>query len=52
MRGVPCLTTVQALAAAVQGIEALRAGEIGVAPLQEHHSRIRAARETAEEATS
>jgi carbamoyl-phosphate synthase large subunit len=44
-RGVPCLTTVQALAAAVQGIEALRSGEIGVAPLQEHHARIRAHRE-------
>jgi len=45
LRGVPCLTTVQALAAAVQGIEALRGGEVGVAPLQEHHLRIRAARE-------
>jgi carbamoyl-phosphate synthase large subunit len=44
LRGVPCLTTVQALAAAVQGIEALRGGDIGVAPLQEHHLRIRAAR--------
>jgi carbamoyl-phosphate synthase large subunit len=44
MRGVPCLTTVQALAAAVQGIEALRSGEVGVAPLQEHHRTIRAAR--------
>ncbi|MDQ1746425.1 MAG: carbamoyl-phosphate synthase large subunit [Frankiaceae bacterium] len=44
LRGVPCLTTVQALAAAVQGIEALRGGEIAVAPLQEHHVRIRAAR--------
>jgi carbamoyl-phosphate synthase large subunit len=44
MRGVPCLTTIQALAAAVQGIEALRGGEVGVAPLQEHHQAIRAAR--------
>ena len=44
LRGVPCLTTVQALAAAVQGIEALRGGEIAVAPLQEHHVRIRTAR--------
>jgi carbamoyl-phosphate synthase large subunit len=44
LRGVPCLTTVQALAAAVQGIEALRGGEIGVASLQEHHQVIRAAR--------
>src|SRR5947208_2990800 len=41
LRGVPCLTTVQALAAAVQGIEALRGGEIGVASLQEHHQVIR-----------
>jgi carbamoyl-phosphate synthase large subunit len=48
-RGVPCLTTVQALAAAVQGIEALRSGDIGVAPLQEHHARIAAHRATGEE---
>ncbi len=32
--GIPCLTTVQALAAAVQGIEAEIAGSIGVRPLQ------------------
>ncbi len=32
---VPCLTTVQALTAAVQGIEALMAGGLGVRPLQE-----------------
>jgi carbamoyl-phosphate synthase large subunit len=44
MRGIPCLTTVQALGAAVQGIEALRGGEIGVAPLQQLHSRIQASR--------
>jgi carbamoyl-phosphate synthase large subunit len=44
MRGVPCLTTVQALGAAVQGIEALRSGEIAVAPLQHHHAIITAAR--------
>jgi carbamoyl-phosphate synthase large subunit len=43
-RGIPCLTTVQALAAAVQGIEALRSGEIGVAPLQQHHRLIVASR--------
>jgi carbamoyl-phosphate synthase large subunit len=43
-RGIPCLTTVQALAAAVQGIEALRSGEIGVAPLQRHHELIVASR--------
>ena len=44
LRGVPCLTTVQALAAAVQGIEALRSGEIGVGSLQEHHRVSGAAR--------
>ncbi len=35
-RGVPCITTVQGLAAAVQGIEAQRSGEIGVRSLQEY----------------
>jgi carbamoyl-phosphate synthase large subunit len=44
-RGIPCLTTVQALGAAVQGIEALRAGDIGVAPLQRHHTGIVSARD-------
>jgi carbamoyl-phosphate synthase large subunit len=44
VRGIPCLTTVQALGAAVQGIEALRGGEIGVAPLQRHHALIVSAR--------
>ena len=34
-RGVPCITTVQGLAATVQGIEALISGEIGVRSLQE-----------------
>ena len=34
-RGVPCITTVQGLAATVQGIEALIKGETGVRPLQE-----------------
>jgi carbamoyl-phosphate synthase large subunit len=47
VRGIPCLTTVQALGAAVQGIEALRGGEIGVAPLQRHHELITAARHQA-----
>jgi carbamoyl-phosphate synthase large subunit len=45
IRGIPCLTTVQALGAAVQGIEALRAGDIGVAPLQRHHTGIVSARD-------
>jgi carbamoyl-phosphate synthase large subunit len=44
-RGVPCLTTVQALAAAVQGIEALSRGEVGVRSLQEHAEHLTAARE-------
>ena len=41
-RGVPCITTVQGLAAAVQGIEALLAGEVGVRPLQEYGQDLRA----------
>ncbi|GAA2418607.1 carbamoyl-phosphate synthase large subunit [Streptomyces glaucosporus] len=44
-RGVPCLTTVQALAAAVQGIDALNRGEVSVRSLQEHAERLIAARE-------
>jgi carbamoyl-phosphate synthase large subunit len=36
--GVPCVTTVQGLLAAVQGIEALRAGGSAPAPLQEYHA--------------
>ncbi|MEU4897359.1 carbamoyl-phosphate synthase large subunit [Streptomyces sp. NPDC044780] len=44
-RGVPCLTTVQALAAAVQGIEALGRGSVGVRSLQEHAEHLTAARE-------
>ncbi|MGY4954689.1 carbamoyl-phosphate synthase large subunit [Streptomyces nigrescens] len=44
-RGVPCLTTVQALAAAVQGIEAVSRGDVGVRSLQEHAEHLTAARE-------
>ncbi|MCL2553483.1 MAG: carbamoyl-phosphate synthase large subunit, partial [Actinomycetia bacterium] len=44
-RGVPCLTTVQALAAAVQGIDALVRGDISVGSLQEHAEHLTAARE-------
>jgi carbamoyl-phosphate synthase large subunit len=36
VRGVPCITTAQGLGAAVQGIEALIAGDLGVRSLQEH----------------
>jgi carbamoyl-phosphate synthase large subunit len=43
-RGVPCLTTVQALAAAVQGIDALTHGGIGVRSLQAHAARLALAR--------
>ena len=35
-RGVPCVTTVQGLGAAVQGIEAIQRGEVGVRSLQEY----------------
>jgi carbamoyl-phosphate synthase large subunit len=40
-RGIPCVTTVQGLAAAVQGIEAITRGEVGVRSLQEHATRLR-----------
>jgi carbamoyl-phosphate synthase large subunit len=35
-RGVPCVTKVQGLGAAVQGIEAIQRGEVGVRSLQEY----------------
>ncbi|MFI7235668.1 hypothetical protein, partial [Streptomyces cyaneofuscatus] len=41
-RSVPCLTTVQALAAAVQGIDALNHGDVGVRTLQEHGEQLTA----------
>ncbi|MFF8845939.1 carbamoyl-phosphate synthase large subunit [Streptomyces sp. NPDC015127] len=44
-RSVPCLTTVQALAAAVQGIDALNHGGVGVRSLQEHAEHLTAARD-------
>ncbi len=44
-RSVPCLTTVQALAAAVQGIDALHRGDVGVRSLQEHAQHLTAARD-------
>jgi carbamoyl-phosphate synthase large subunit len=37
--GIPCITTVQGILAAVQGIEALRAGRPVPRPLQEYHAR-------------
>jgi carbamoyl-phosphate synthase large subunit len=39
LTNIPCITTVQGLAAAVQGIEALRAGDIGVRSLQDWMAR-------------
>jgi carbamoyl-phosphate synthase large subunit len=44
-RAIPCITTVQGLWAAVQGIEAIDRDEVGVRSLQEHASRLRAAAE-------
>jgi len=41
LRGIPCVTTVQGLAAAVQGIQALIRGDVGVRSLQEHARRLR-----------
>jgi carbamoyl-phosphate synthase large subunit len=43
-RGVPCLTTVQALAAAVQGVDALSRGDVSVRSLQQHAEHLTAAR--------
>ncbi|MGI5130476.1 carbamoyl-phosphate synthase large subunit [Pseudonocardia sp. CA-107938] len=43
-RGVPCITTVAGAAAAVQGIEAMKAGRIGVRSLQDAHAALRKAR--------
>ena len=43
-RGVPCLTTVQAAAAAIQGVEALIRGELGVRSLQDLHAALGKAR--------
>ncbi len=43
-RGVPCITTVQGAAAAVQGIEAMIAGRIGVRSLQAAHAALRSRR--------
>ena len=42
--GIPCITTVAGLAAAVQGIEAVQAGPLDVRPLQAYSGALRAAR--------
>jgi carbamoyl-phosphate synthase large subunit len=43
--GIPCLTTVQAVAAAVQGIEELIRDEVTVTSLQSHHRALASWRE-------
>ncbi|MEJ3654875.1 carbamoyl-phosphate synthase large subunit [Actinomycetes bacterium KLBMP 9759] len=43
-RGIPCVTTVQGAAAAVQGIEAMIAGKIGVRSLQDAHQALKKSR--------
>ena len=43
-RGVPCITTMQGAVAAVQGIEAHKAGRIGVRSLQDAHAALRKSR--------
>ncbi len=48
-RGIPCVTTVQGLGAAVQGIEAITRGEVGVRSLQEHAIRLRGSGQDPEE---
>jgi len=47
LRSIPCITTVQGLAAAVQGIESARAGEVGVKSLQRWAAEARADRQGA-----
>ncbi|MDP8969130.1 MAG: carbamoyl-phosphate synthase large subunit [Actinomycetota bacterium] len=39
--GVPCITTLSGILAAIQGIEALRAGGVGVRSLQDYHADLR-----------
>jgi carbamoyl-phosphate synthase large subunit len=44
-RGTPCITTLSGILAAIQGIEALRGGTVGVRSLQEFHADARATAE-------
>lgn len=39
--GVPCITTVSAAQAAVQGIAEMRKGDIGVKSIQEYHGKVK-----------
>ncbi|MGY5882057.1 carbamoyl-phosphate synthase large subunit [Modestobacter lacusdianchii] len=41
--GIPCITTVQGMAATVQGVESLRRGDLGVRSLQDLHRALAAA---------
>ncbi|MFI6812714.1 carbamoyl-phosphate synthase large subunit [Nonomuraea sp. NPDC050328] len=41
LRGIPCITTVQGLAAAAAGIQAIVRGDVGVRSLQEHARALR-----------
>jgi len=47
LRSIPCMTTVQGLAAAVQGIEAAQRGEVDVKSLQQWSAEVRRAIEEA-----
>jgi carbamoyl-phosphate synthase large subunit len=38
--GVPCITTMSGILAAIQGIEALRSGSLGVRSLQDYHREL------------
>jgi carbamoyl-phosphate synthase large subunit len=40
---IPCITTIQGLGAAVQGLEAMRRGDIGVRSLQEWAAHLKPA---------
>ena len=48
-KGIPCVTTVQGLSAAVQGIGALVSGEPNVRSLQEHGAHLAHLREQSRE---
>jgi carbamoyl-phosphate synthase large subunit len=52
MRDIPCITTIQGLAAAVQGIEALQSGAMGVRSLQSWSRSLNAHRTRAERAAN
>jgi len=43
--GVPCITTLSGILAAIQGVEALRSGRVGVRSLQDYHVDLAAQRE-------